>query len=119
LLVAESKSGKSRRIPLTDEDRGLLESLTAPLAPADAVLTKSDGTLWKKNEQFERMREACAANISPPINFHAVRHTTGSLLVEMGVPPSGDLLSCYHSYLMWAALTQVAYLATHGCIGQD
>jgi integrase len=87
LLVAESKNGKSRRIPLTDEGRRLLESLTAPLAPDDALLRKSDGTPWKKNDQFQRMRGACAAaNISPPINFHAIRHTTASLLVEKGVP---------------------------------
>lgn len=87
LLVAESKSGKSRRIPLTDEGRQLLESLTAGRTPDDAILTKADGSAWKKNDQFERIREACtAAKISPPINFHAIRHTTASLLVEKGVP---------------------------------
>ena len=87
LLVAESKSGKSRRIPLTDEGRRLLESLVAPLAPNDLVLTKADTIGWKKNDQFKRMRETCtAANISPPVNFHSIRHTTASLLVEKGVP---------------------------------
>ena len=87
LLVAESKSGKPRRIPLTDEGRQLLESLTAGSAPEDAILTKADGSAWKKNDQFERMREACTvAKIAPAINFHAIRHTTASLLVEQGVP---------------------------------
>lgn len=87
LLVAESKSGKPRRIPLTDEGRQLLESLTAGKTPDEVILMKADGTAWKKNDQFERIRETCsAAKISPPINFHAIRHTTASLLVEKGVP---------------------------------
>ena len=87
LLVAESKSGKPRRIPLTDEGRQLVDSLTAGKAADDVILTKADGQPWRKNDQFERIRESCAAaKISPPINFHALRHTTASLLIEKGVP---------------------------------
>jgi integrase len=87
LLVAESKSGRSRRIPLTDEGCRLLELRTVALTPNDVILTKADGTPWKKDDQFERIRETCAAaGIEPPINFHAIRHTTASLLVEKGVP---------------------------------
>jgi integrase len=87
LLVADSKSSKPRRIPLTDEGRQLLESLTAGKGPHEVILTKKDGSAWKKDDQAGRMRETCtAANISPPINFHAIRHTTASLLVEKGVP---------------------------------
>lgn len=87
LLVADSKSGKPRRIPLTDEGRQLLESLAAGKKPDDAILTKADGSVWKKDDQAGRMRQTCAAaNVSPPINFHAIRHTTASLLVEKGVP---------------------------------
>ena len=87
LLVSDSKSGKPRRIPLTDEGRRLLESLTAGKAPDDPILTKEDGTEWRKDDQGERIRETCvAANISPPVNFHAIRHTTASLLIEKGVP---------------------------------
>lgn len=87
LLVADSKSGKPRRIPLTDEGRQLLNSLTAGKEPDEVILVKQDGSAWKKDEQAERMRQTCvAANISPPINFHAIRHTTASLLVEKGVP---------------------------------
>jgi integrase len=85
LLVAQSKAGKSRRVPLTDEGRRLLEELTADKKPDDIVLTKADGTAWRPNDQFERIRATCtAAKISPPINFHAIRHTTASLLVEKG-----------------------------------
>lgn len=87
LLVADSKSGKPRRIPLTDEGRQLLESLTPGKRPDEVILTKADGSAWKKDDQAGPMREACtAAKIAPPINFHAIRHTTASLLVEKGVP---------------------------------
>jgi integrase len=87
VLVSDSKSGKPRRIPLTEEGRSLLDSLTASKAPDDPILTKEDGTMWRKDDQRERIRETCvAANISPPVNFHAIRHTTASLLIEKGVP---------------------------------
>jgi integrase len=87
LLVAVGKSGKPRRIPLTDEAVALLESLTAGRAADDPILVRADGKLWKVNDQIRRIRPACtAAKIEPAINFHALRHTTASLLVEAGLP---------------------------------
>jgi integrase len=87
LLVAVSKSGKPRQIPLTDEAVALLEGLTAGRAPDDPILVRADGKGWLPDDQFKRMRAACtAAKIKPPINFHALRHSTASLLVEAGVP---------------------------------
>lgn len=87
LLVADSKAGKPRRVPLTDEGRRLVESLTADKGADDLVLVKSDGSAWSKSEQFRRMRAACeAAGIAPAVNFHAIRHTFASLLVEAGTP---------------------------------
>jgi integrase len=53
----------------------------------EIILRKADGTAWKKNDQFEPIRETCtAAKIAPRLTFHAIRHTTASLLVEKGVP---------------------------------
>jgi integrase len=87
MLVSESKSGKPRRVPLTDEGRVLLEYLVAGNALDEFVLVKADGTQWKKSEQARRMRAACeAAGISPVVSFHAIRHTFASLLVEAGTP---------------------------------
>jgi integrase len=87
LLVAESKSAKPRRVPLTNEGHRLFEALAAARGPDDLLLTKADGSPWGKSEQFRRIGAACsAARIAPAITFHALRHTFASLLVEAGTP---------------------------------
>lgn len=76
LLIAESKSGKSRRIPLTDEGRAALESMTAGRDPGHVLLTRADGRPWGVQDQKRPIAEACAAaTIKPPIGFRALRHT--------------------------------------------
>jgi integrase len=87
LLVSESKSGKARRVPLNEEGKKFFESITAGKSAENAVLTKEDGMPWKTSEQFRRISAACAAaKIIPAINFHALRHSFASLLVEAGTP---------------------------------
>jgi integrase len=87
LLIADSKSGKPRRIPLTDEGHQLLEELTAGRESGVPILAKADGTRWSTSEQSRRIAAACAAaNISPPVTFHAIRHSFASMLVERGTP---------------------------------
>ena len=46
LLIADSKSGKPRRVPLTEPGVALFEELTAALAPDDQIFTRADGTQW-------------------------------------------------------------------------
>ncbi|HEU0225845.1 MAG TPA: site-specific integrase [Steroidobacteraceae bacterium] len=87
LLIAESKGGKPRRIPLTDEGRAALDTMTAGRDPTDLLLTRADGQPWGMQDQKRPMSEACAAaKIKPPIGFHALRHTYASLLVQNGTP---------------------------------
>lgn len=87
ILVAESKAGKPRRVPLTAEGVQFFDALTAGAAPEALLLTKADGTPWGQSEQFRRIRAACeAAKIDPPVNFHSLRHSFASWLVEAGTP---------------------------------
>lgn len=87
LLVAQSKSGKSRRVPLTDEGKALFTALSAERIESDLLLTKANGSGWAKSEQSRRIKEACtAAQIRPSISFHALRHSYASMLVEAGTP---------------------------------
>lgn len=87
VLVADSKAARPRRVPLTVEGINFFASLSVGRAPDDLLLTKADGTAWGASEQFRRIRAACtAAKIVPAVNFHSLRHTTASLLVEAGTP---------------------------------
>lgn len=87
LLIAESKGGKPRRIPLTDEGRSALDAMTAGREPNELLLTRPDGQPWGVQDQKQPMTEACAAaRIKPQIGFHALRHTYASLLVRYGTP---------------------------------
>jgi integrase len=87
LLVAESKAGKPRRLPLTDEGQRFFAAITAGKDADARMLTKADGAPWGQSDQFRRMRAACTvAEIVPAVNFHAIRHTFASLLVEAGTP---------------------------------
>jgi integrase len=87
VAIRRSKSGKARHVVLTDEGAALFKSL-ATGKPGDALLlTKADGSTWKKSHQARPMAEACErAKITPEISFHLLRHTWASLSVMSGVP---------------------------------
>jgi integrase len=82
-----SKSGKPRRVVLTDEACALFVEWSAGRAGSDILLLRADGTPWRISQHAEPMRKACAnARITPPAGFHTLRHTHGSLLAMRGVP---------------------------------
>lgn len=84
--IRDSKNGKPRHVPLTDEGRAHFERATAGKLGADPMFTKKDGTPWGESHQARPMRDACtAAKITPAISFHVLRHTYGSFLVSKGV----------------------------------
>jgi integrase len=88
LSIRKSKTGYARQIVLTDEGRALFREIALGRSGDDLMLRKSDGTAWRKSNQFRPMNEAVErAKIKPAINFHGLRHTWASLAMMGGVPP--------------------------------
>jgi integrase len=86
-LAIPSKSGKARHVVLTDEGVSFFRQLIAGRAGSEIMLRKVNGEAWRASHQLRPIAQACQrANISPPINFHALRHTWASLSVMSGVP---------------------------------
>lgn len=85
--VRYSKTGKGRHVYLTDEGVRLFDSITAGKKHGDLVFLRADGEPWGTSHQIRRMRDTCnRAGIDPPVGFHVLRHTYGSLLAAQGVP---------------------------------
>ena len=73
-------------MPLTDEGREFFDEVTAGKEPHEVIFSREDGSTWGKSQQFRPMREVCATvGIAPPISFHILRHTYGSMLARQGV----------------------------------
>jgi integrase len=87
VLVADSKAGKPRRVPLTDDGVALFKSLAAGKLEGEPIFTRADGSVWYRMAMLRAMGDACkGAKISPPATFHTLRHTFASHLVQEGVP---------------------------------
>jgi len=87
LLIADSKSGKPRRVPLTDDGLALFEHLTAGKPEDESLFLRADGSPWYRVALVRAMRAACtAAKVRPAATFHTLRHTYASHLAQAGVP---------------------------------
>lgn len=97
VLVRIAKSGKPRRVLLTQEGRAFFQCLTAGHAPGELIFQHQafDGRdwkgervqrEWKRSEQQRPMREACIAACLPVMGFHQLRHSYASALVAAGMP---------------------------------
>ena len=89
--VEQSKSGKGRYIPLTDEGAAFFRAATSGVADTSPMFTHADGkrkdTAWEATQQTYWMEYACEkAEITPAIGFHILRHTYASQLAMMGTP---------------------------------
>lgn len=84
LHIRKTKTNKDRHVVLTDEGAEFFTSLAGG-KPYDALLLSRE---WGPSHQAPLMRRTCeAAEIDPPINFHALRHTWASLSIMAGMPP--------------------------------
>jgi integrase len=87
IFIAESKNGKSRHIPLTDEGIDHFRGLALGKTGFAPVFLRADGTTWKASHQARPLAAACGqAKIEPAITFHGLRDTYASMLAMRGVP---------------------------------
>lgn len=87
VLVRESKSGKPRHVPLTDEGRRFFDGSAAGCLGGDILFLRADGNPWGAAHQQRPLSRACEiAKITPAVSFHVLRHTYGSALAMRGVP---------------------------------
>lgn len=87
LHIRETKNGKPRHVPLTQEGINFFEQLTLGRVGDKNIFLREDGEPWGTSHQIRRLKEACEkAKIKPAISFHILRHTYGSLLASKGVP---------------------------------
>jgi integrase len=87
LAIRVSKTGKPRRVVLTDEGMALFKQLAAGRGGHELLLRRDDGEPFGKAHQTRPMIEACKrAKLTPRISFHGLRHTWASLAVMNGVP---------------------------------
>lgn len=87
VAILKSKTGKSRHVVLTDQGIEFFSDLCAGRPGSEPLLRRSNGETWGPSNQTVPMNEACRrAGITPPINFHALRHTYASLSVMAGAP---------------------------------
>jgi integrase len=86
VLIRTSKNGKGRYVPLNEEGQRFFERLATGRTGEDFLLLRADGQPWRTSQQARRLRDAChIAKIEPPISFHVLRHTYGSILAMRGV----------------------------------
>jgi integrase len=79
---------KVYHVHLTDEGVSFFNQMCLGRNDAKGLIfKKTDGTAWLKSEQARPMKEASSrAKISPPVNFHCLRHTYASHAVMNGAP---------------------------------
>jgi integrase len=87
IAIRRSKTGKARHVVLTEEGAASFSELCAGRLGSEIILRQPNGEAWGPSNQTAYLNKACQrAGISPPINFHGLRHTYASLAVMNGAP---------------------------------
>jgi integrase len=72
---------------LSDEGQAFFRTVCAGKRGTSLIFVRDDGRPWGRSHQGDRIRAASErAGISPPVNFHALRHTYCSHAVMNGAP---------------------------------
>jgi len=95
VFIAESKSGKSRHIVLTEEGQAFFTAISAGKGATAPLLNRTGVSrthrvgrddYWEDGDQCRPIKDACKAAGIDPIVFHELRHSYASALVNAGVP---------------------------------
>jgi integrase len=86
-LSVRLSKGKNRHVVLTEEGKSAFREWTKSLRPGDRIFLRNDGLVWGTSHQQRPLDEASQrAAITPPVNFHILRHTHASYLAMAAVP---------------------------------
>jgi integrase len=86
-LAIRLSKGKVRHVILAEEGFDCFSAWTRGLALTAHVFLADNGRPWGPNWQQRPLGEAVkAAQLSPPLTFHVLRHTHASQLAMQGVP---------------------------------
>jgi integrase len=87
VFIRRSKTGRSRRVALSDEGLAFFAALAAGRAPDAPLLTRADGRAWTPRSQIDPMERArTRAGLDRAVTFHVLRHSYISFAVAGGCP---------------------------------
>lgn len=86
IYVRESKGGRPRHVPLTEEGQGFFEEVTAGRDRNKPIFIRENGKPWGKSHQSRPLKIAAAKAKLTDVSFHILRHTYGSFLAAESTP---------------------------------
>nr|WP_210344127.1 site-specific integrase [Nitratireductor aquibiodomus] len=86
IFIAESKSGKSRHIPLPPGGVTLFRKLATDRPPEAPLLTQENGVEWRRATYHRDFKALLDKAHLEDVTLHELRHTYASTMVRGGAP---------------------------------